>query len=161
MLSGRFLGRRVFVVLLLLFFSVLLFSCRKDAGCQWVISRTNACAPFNFARVYLPSNDLLQGMDVEFTRSCSGVRMFINLYLCPLEGEKAELTYKIDGKEYKTLAFVLEGGQRLSLTCEDQEKIIQSLFQGLSVHISVGMYQLEIPAINFSEMYEKMIDIPM
>lgn len=87
--------------------------------------------------------------------------MHINVHsLCivPLKDDpgKALVMITIDGEEYKEPAFWLQGGQRLLLTDETSQKIIEALICNKTVEIKVGRFKNTLIPDNFEQAYNQL-----
>lgn len=156
--ATKILKKRRRVVFILLLF---LFSCRTSYPC-WEIEPYQDFGSFYTAKVFLSSQSDADGVEVEVVRSPSGLRVYLNLKFCPvcpdnLENQTISVSYQIDEEYFSSNAYIFEGGQRLLLSEEAQNRIITALLLGVTVHIDVASYSTDIVSLNFPALYHKIM----
>lgn len=88
-------------------------------------------------------------MEVEFVRTASGLRSYLNVHSLKFAEEtahakKTEIVLISDGTERHYLADRLEGGQRLLLPPEAQEFLLDQLAENHSVRVVSGRFDVEV-----------------
>lgn len=148
--------------LTILSFFLPLCSCTTAPSRQWELEK--ACTPYasyDSARLFLPVDDQYRGLELVLVHGSQGASMYLNacnsmLPCDPCEGADFDMT-PVDlviADQYVTLmAHRLKGGQRLLLPTEAVNLIVESLFAGCPVFLTVGCYQTEITPCNFPELY--------
>lgn len=135
-----------------------LTSC-STTPCQWNCENIDAHHPcFKCSRMILNSTSEPRGLQLEITRTSSGIRTYIStLSLSFPKGPKVQISLEVDNKTTHFFAERLEGGQKLLLTPTDAEMIIQNLLQGKTTTLSVGRYSSEIVPTGFQRAYRELI----
>lgn len=78
----------------------------------------------------------------------------------PLNQEQrlAEVEIEIDGVEEVYQGKLLSGNQRVLLSKQATDRIIQGLLSGHPVTVATGIHQTEIPVKGFKEAYQKFLN---
>ena len=117
---------------------------------------------WNSGRIYLcPSNEY-SGLEVEFMRTFSGVRMYINVFglEIPPNGDDlstSQVYVSFKDYSYTFTAQRFTGGQRLLVPEETMEEIIECLTRGQPVFLRVGRYEGDIYPEQFSEIFTRLM----
>jgi hypothetical protein len=144
-----------------LFFCLLFSSCTSPFP-QWEYEETATCQPcYRSGRVSLPPKDPLGGLEVEFVRTPSVLRAYLNIYAIQVTSDpqhpgKAEVKLVIEDLSENVYADILQGGQRLLLPADATEKIVNALLQDKSIDLSVGRYHSTVDPHNFVGLYNKL-----
>lgn len=137
------------------------FSCSHDDP-TWSYDQVIAgSCEYDSGKLWLRPENTFRGLELELTRSLSGVRMYVNVFSLPFTKESQDSTtlqLKVSTEEesYLVDAYCLEGGQKLLLLPEGAEMIINSLFRSETVAIAVGRYESEISSNGFAEAYQRL-----
>lgn len=123
---------------------------------------------FNSGRLYLaPENDYSH-LELEIDRSTSGVRMYVNvLFLCappcPDDTSRAIIEVYFEGEKEPKFIYChrLKGGQRLLLTNEDADMLIEALLAERSFAIKIGHYQFKAVPDGFAILYDNLLSLPI
>ncbi len=145
---ANYLGKMTPFVILLIFFQ----SCAFGAHSPWRLEVTETwCADYRSARVFIPQKT----MGIECVKGPSGMRMYLNLMICPVADEgKASFTYMINSAKYQGEAYVMEGGQRLLICEQDRVILTEALLNGDKVRVMIGMYDDLFEAANFPPLFD-------
>lgn len=133
-------------------------ACSSDCSLwQHDIVRTK-CSKYDSDRIILRPNNIFRGLELELARTCSGDRMYVNVFSLSLPRDpdhpsKTKITIITEDEEYHVLADRLEGGQRLLLPGTTADFIIQKLLEDQAICISIGRYRSEIYPNDFREAY--------
>nr|NGX57817.1 hypothetical protein [Chlamydiota bacterium] len=125
----------------------------------WILETTQTyCSAYRSARMSL----LAKNMGIEIIRDQCGVRMYLNLMICPIQPDDPcdqlfTFTYCVGTAKYQGTAYVLEGGQRLWLENHTAIEMMNALYSGSSIQISMGMYQEVFESGNYPELYDWLI----
>lgn len=130
-----------------LFFA--LVSCTSKQT-TWEVSetRTRHTAHQAFKLSHKPDN-IFRGMELEFVRTASGLRSYLNVHSLKFAEDiahtkKTEIVLISNGNERHYLADRLEGGQRLLLTPEAQDFLLNQLAENHSVRVVSGRFDVEV-----------------
>ncbi len=147
---------------------VALFLLLTSCTCpNWTLDKTITFNPcYNSGRLYFYADCCGKDLELELDRGASGLRMYINVFsleIAPviLDPPQAELVITIEESEYKYLADILQGGQRLLLTDEARDLIIDTLQSNQIVILKAGRYKAAIQPENFSSLYYNLLSIPI
>lgn len=157
MFSAEYRRRRVLRILLLLFFFP---SCSPP--CAWEFHHAKGVAPcFYSEQILFRRQSNLDVIEIEILSDHHGMRMYLNLFLCPLQngsGEQVAIKYGVtDSIEKESHAYLLEGGQRLLVSEKAACEIISFLLEGQTIFLEVGAYRMTLPPSNFPFVWEKLI----
>ena len=143
--------------------------CLLAASCQsnpsnWEVSETNSSHLYYQAyRVSQKPDNLFRGMELEFVRTSSGTRAYLNVFslkFSPYRSDesKSKVVIRVDQDEQTFLAHRLKGGQRLLLPENAQHLLIQSLSENKPLVIIAGRFDVVIRPGDFSKKHcQKMI----
>lgn len=99
-------------------------------------------------------------MKAEFAFDCDEPRMYLNLFLCPVESESEDQTilvhYRFNETEYEAEAYVMRGGQRLLMPSEACCRITDALCNGFNIDIAVADYCTKLEPMNFQLLMESL-----
>lgn len=102
---------------------------------------------------------------MEIVRSPSGLRMYLNILFLkalPCSEDFTRTKVTIDFTEEETFYIypqILEGGQRLLISQEDSDYLIQALVEDRSFTIKIGRYQTTIVPAAFSKVYKELMNL--
>lgn len=143
-----------------LILSFFLFSCRTCIP-EWQTTTILSANPdYNSSRLFYPALNPFNGLEVEIIHTLSGMRMYLNALSLsfPMEEEHPELvTVNIELSEnvsFSVLAERLGGGQRLLLSDEAAQKVVNTLLNGEPVFFSVGHYSTQVSPYHFHKEYQ-------
>lgn len=128
---------------------------------EWLYDEVcTSCPYYNSKRIILRSETNLQGLELEFIRTFSGQRAYINIFSLALPRDindplKTQICISFGDNKYNFYADRLEGGQRLLLSKEAEELIISQLLECKPMTISTGRYRSVIIPRKFPEAYKK------
>lgn len=148
-------GRKALWVFLPLFLS----SC-QSSSCPWEFHYTKGCDPsFYSKQIMFTRQSNVDVVELEILESDEGLRMFMNLHVCPVNPDSdglIELTCKIGERTQICNTSVLEGGQRLLLDEVLASDIITALNDGQNVILEVDLYRICLSSSNFPRLWKKM-----
>lgn len=144
----------------------LLSGCSKPCP-KWQFETANSSEPvFCVGTLSLKPENIFREVGIEIScHSTMGPKVYLNLYGCPIptlqaNNHLARVILKIDTSDDLIAdAFVFKGNQRLLLSDEASEKLIQALLSKQSVTISLGNYSSEVTPIGFEKNYCKLLKI--
>lgn len=154
------LGRLVLCIILPLFFS----SCCIPED-SWEFHHVHGICPlYDSAQVLFARGSVADAVEIELLKGSSGKRMYVNLHFCPIDDADLDIEERTilikygwgEKEENESWAYVMGGGQRLLLSEDTTEAIIEALLQGEIVNLTVGLYRAAIPASNFSIVYSRL-----
>lgn len=128
---------------------------------EWFYQEVRAESPcVHSKRILLLPENPYRGIGLQFVRTCSGERAYLDIYsLCfPKDMEEPDSTLvriSSDAGSYEFRADRLEGGQRLLLPGDAESFLIEQLLNCRTLTISAGRYQDEITPRAFREAYRK------
>lgn len=128
---------------------LLMTSCSNKKA-LWEISETKTRHTSHQAfRISQKPNNIFRGIEVEFVRTSSGLRTYLNVHTLAFtenrfNHKKTEIVFISGGDEKSFLADRLEGGQRLLLPMEAQEFLLEKLSKNQSVKVISGRFDVDI-----------------
>jgi hypothetical protein len=131
----------------------------------WTNGNPNAC--FSSGRMTLASDNTTSQMELEISRTASGTRMYLNIFLlavAPLSEDPNKATFELIIEGQAPLRFYpyrLEGGQRLLLPQEVSDYIIELLLSNQCFTIKLGRNQLMVIPQQFEKNYQKLMALPI
>ncbi len=147
---------RLWAVCIVLFLS----SCASKS--HWKLSHMHSGnTQFNSSRLCYIASDPLNSIDLELLSTHTALSLFLNVHSHPIAPYKentkqAYLVLKIAEISIPYIVFRHEGGHRLLLPIELQEKIIHALLHNQTVYIETSGYLAKFEPQDFSEKYRKM-----
>lgn len=132
-----------------LFFFLCLTSCSSNKP-LWEVSETKTRHTSHQAfRVSQKPDNIFRGMEIEFVRTSSGLRSYLNVHSLKFtehrfNHKKTEIVVISEDDEKKFLADRLEGGQRLLLSADAQDFLLNQLSKNQTVKIVSGRFDVEI-----------------
>lgn len=158
------LRQRVIPALCIIF----LFGCSTPACRQWEIQEILTKVPsYNAGRLILIPDTDYSHLELELFRNRSGIRFYVNLLImqappCMEDPTRTQVKIIFEDKEPSTIyPYLLEGGQRLMLTGDDADFLIQSLLEEKSFTLKIGRSQITVIPDNFSIVYETLLSLPI
>lgn len=150
-----YLSLHSFTTLTALSILVITFSCASPR--QWIIQETVTCSPeYSSKRLLLAPSDKCNGIQVELIKDCYEVRTTLNCFSLPLTPKwdtSIEVIFDY-GDHFETfIGYVLEGGQRIVLSAEGTNQLIENLSSGQPFSIFVGRYKTDLTPYKFVELY--------
>lgn len=139
------------------FFLLLIASCTPSCR-QWQLETACAACPNTpIAKLYLPPEASYCGLEIEFARCGSDVRMYINVFSVPFpcEVSSVEIKVSIDDVSFTSDVEVLEGGQRLLVPIDTTNQIIEALANCQTVSIRAGRYSSTLLSCNFADLFKQ------
>lgn len=134
---------------------LLAVSCQSSSS--WEVSETKSQHLSHQAcRISRKPDNLFRGMGLEFVRTSSGTRAYLNVYSMEFsphlsDKSKTEVLICIDQEEHTFMAHRMEGGQRLLLTDDARLLLTKALSDKKSIVIRSGRFIVEIIADDFSK----------
>lgn len=105
-------------------------------------------------RLCLAPKNSFKNLEIALQKENEGTRAIINVYAIPLKPEsdgKTKVTLTLDGTSTSYTATVLEGGQRIVLPSDAEQKLINALFQKKPLVLATGRYSTEVNYEGFEE----------
>lgn len=162
--ASFFAIQRAFLALCL----ITLIGCSTPACRQWEMDDILTKIPcFNGGRVILSPDSDYSYLELEITRSSSGIRFYLNLLALeapPWKEDPARtcITIAFEGQEpWTAYPYLLAGGQRLLLPGNIADVLIQALLDEHPFMIQIGRYQISVIPDNFSKVYKRLLDLPI
>jgi hypothetical protein len=144
-------------------FITFLTGCHSPGCREWIFLNAKTANPcFNSGKLILEPENSYSHLEMEMTRNHSGIRMYLNILLmqavpCP-DNMKATLVEIILPNETLTIyADLLAGGQRLLIPEQIAGILIETLLDGQSFTVKVGLKKVVIIPNNFEESYFKLL----
>jgi len=97
-------------------------------------------------------------LQIELLRDACGVHMFVNSFSVPLpcckeRSDRVDLYVSAGGRERRFRPDRLKGGQRLRLSDEARDFILEALKSGECVELRAGRYRSSISPVGFYSAY--------
>lgn len=145
-----------------------LFSCAPTPCREWILVNTITKRPcFNSGRLFLEPDSKSHHIELEISRSASGIHMYLNLLLFPApplpeDSSKTCAELIVDGQEPLIFyPYRLSGEQRLLVPDEIAQKIIDLLSENHAILIKVGRDEIQVVSENFDMCYQNLLIISM
>jgi len=101
--------------------------------------------------------DPLRGIELEFIQTANATKAYLNLHSFHKTDRKDLLvTFEAGGQARSSSAYVLAGGQRVLLSEEIAEWLMQTLKEGHSVHVQLPGYRQVVDAAGFAHKLKRM-----
>ena len=104
--------------------------------------------------------DKTNAIDLEFLAVKNQLFTYLQVHAHPLKDKEVSVTLIVAGEKTFFAAYPHQGGQRLSITKEFQEKIISLLKANQRFSLEVCGYQTEIHPQKFLELFKKLEEGP-
>jgi len=114
-----------------------------------------------YAKAVLPALNTFNGLQGELLLIGTKLQLYLNAlslqipYL-PNDEMHAGVTIAIEDQEYYFIADRFEGGQKVLLSDDALQIIINALLEGYFIDISIGRYETTLSPDNFACVYYKM-----
>jgi hypothetical protein len=141
------------------------------AGCaktdNWAVDRIQAGdKQFDSAKLSFPTQDIVNGVDLELLCIQGKIRSYLQVHsqtIPPYQGDpKAALVLLQVGDEtFAGIAFRHEGGQRVRLSENLQDRIISALKENKSVTIRLEGYKTVVSSQEFGKHFEEIQNSPI
>lgn len=141
------------------------------AGCaktdNWAVDRIQAGdKQFDSAKLSFPTQDIVNGVDLELLCIQGKIRSYLQVHsqtIPPYQGDpKAALVLLQVGDEtFAGIAFRHEGGQRVRLSENLQDRIISALKENKSVTIRLEGYKAVVSSQEFGKHFEEIQNFPI
>ena len=107
------------------------------------------------------ASDPVNGIDLEFIQTQGRIKTFLNVHStpippCPHQLKAALVTFIVEGESFESEGYRMEGGQRILLSENDSERLLEALKKKQKVEISLKGYHTTIHGNGFSEQFEKL-----
>jgi hypothetical protein len=147
----------------------LLFSgCSTPSENKWGITEIITPNPsFNGGKLFLDPDSDSSNLELEIERNSAGFRFYINLLYLQASPWKEDptrtsLTIQFDDQEpWIVYPYLLDGGQRLLLSGDLADVLIQALLDGFSFTIQIGRSQIDVIPTEFAKKYQRLLEIPI
>lgn len=122
---------------------------------------------FNGGRILLGPDSDYSNLEVELVRTSSGIRFYIDLLLLqapPWKEDPTRTTVTIQFEEQEPWIihpYLFKGGQRLLISGNEADLIVQALLDGFSFNIQIGRSQISVVPNQFIECYKRLLDMPI
>ena len=151
------LGR---VLPFLVFF--IICSCSPLSSKSWTFQQLDTGYPrYNGGRIFFQNHDALSGVELTIMRGSYGYKAYLDVFTRLLPASSNELLPVLIKKETKKVYFegvIMQGRQRLSLSSECTDYILQTLEEGnpLTISLPNTPFVLNLRVANFSKVYKKL-----
>lgn len=145
--------------------SSLLASCRSSS--PWNLDRVESGnAAFNSTKLIFPASDAIYGIDIEFLHTSKDLYVYLNVHSTPVpplkdDPKHAHVVLTVGSEKHHFVALRREGGQRLLLSKETVNLLIESLQKDLPIEIRVSGYSTQLTTADFSKKFQKMQQAPL
>ncbi len=145
-----------------------LFGCSSPKSRQWEIQEIITQSPcFNAVKLILGPDSNYSYLELELTRTLSGIRFYINLLFLealPLKEDCTRTSIVIqfeDQNSWTIYPYLLQGGQRLLLPTDIANQLIDALLDERMFTIQVGRNVIEVTPNHFKEHYTRLLNLPI
>ena len=151
------LGR---VLPFLVFF--IICSCSPLSSKSWTFQQLDTGYPrFNGGRIFYQNHDALSGMELTIMRGNYGYKAYLDVFTRLLPEDSSGVLPVLIKQENQKLYFeavIMQGRQRLSLSNECTEYILQALSEGhpLTLSLPNTPFVHTLRVANFSKVYKKL-----
>ena len=128
---------------------------------DWSVSYlTSSNTEFSSARLFFPTKDWVNGIDVEFVQTSDGLHAYLQVHSHPIppyldNPKEALVNLQTENNSCCGAAIRREGGQKILLSPILQDFLLSSLKEGKSVTMELVGYETVILADGFNEhLYE-------
>jgi len=134
----------------------------QPASNSWEVKETKSQHRSHQAiRLAKKPDNPFRGMELEFVRTASGRRAYLNVYSLAfpsmgVDGKQTEVLIKSGEIEHRFLASRLEGGQRLLLPEDAKNLLIEQLTNHQKVVIISGRFDVEVSPGEFPSLKNKL-----
>jgi len=147
-------------ILMTLSLAGFIFSCSTPQR-EWEICQISTPTPdFNGTSYFLCSGNELNPLELEVTRTLSGVRFYINLLAygavgLPEDPSRTRVSIDVDEEAtWEVYPSILEGGQRLLFPFEVSDIIIGWINEGRTVTFKVGRFSISSTTQHFPTLFD-------
>lgn len=139
------------------FITALCFGCSRSDS--WKVSHIQSgSTQFSSSRLSYHTKDLVNGIDAEFLAVEDTCHLYLHVHSHPVrpykgDVKKALVQVKTSDETKSFIAYRHEGGQRLLLSDEAREYIVNALYAGEHVTISTSGYSSTLTAESFGKKY--------
>lgn len=143
---------------------LILASCQSDS--PWRVSHVEGSRPkFASVRLSYATKDIVNGVGVEIVCTQGALRTYVDVYsqqIPPYQENENQAKVSLITAETttETTAHRHEGGQRLTLTQDVQQLLIEALLQGKPVTLQLEGYATTLDPERFKEAYDKLQTSP-
>lgn len=105
-------------------------------------------------RLCLAPQNIFQNLEIVLQKEEERIKPVINAYGIPLKCEsdgRTKVTLIVDGSANDYSAFLLQGGQRILLPDDAEQKLLEALYQKKSLTLIAGRYSTEVHYEGFEE----------
>ncbi len=151
--------------LLAIFSFFICAGCSSPVPRQWELYEISSTCPSFYAGKLVLKPDSDSRIEIEVSRNRFGTEVYLNLLFskaipCNDNPHQTEVYFTIEGQETrKIFPFILEGSQRLVLSKEDGEYLIQTLLEGNFSTIQIGRTITSLTPLSFDSLYEQLLTI--
>lgn len=148
---------------------IALIGCSTPSCRQWEIQEivTKYASSFNSGRLILSPDSDYSHLELELVRNSSGIRFYVNLLFLQAppwveDPTRTTLTVQFENQEpWIVHPYLLEGGQRLLLTGDVADVLVQALIDEISFVIQIGRSQISVIPSHFAKTYKHLLDLPI
>lgn len=144
---------------------VLMASCAKSTSWKADHIHTGDTA-YNSTKLFYPTRDRVNGADVEILFVEDHITSYLQVHsqmIPPYQGNPKEalVSFKVGDVVFSGVAQRHEGGQRVRLTPDLQEQLLQALQAKKSVQLQLEGYQTLITAEEFPKLFQESQKTPI
>jgi len=142
----------------------LLIGCNKPD--PWQVSHIQTkLTPFRSSRLVYNSEDKVNGIDIEFIADSSENHVYLKVHshpFKPYQGKKKQALVTISDEALVNQFICIrhQGGQKITLTEEARDFMIERLMLGNKVYISCSGYSVDVSSENFESKFASFLSPP-
>jgi hypothetical protein len=113
-------------------------------------------------KLYLTPQNTFQNLEIVLHKEGEEERSVINVYGIPLKPEsdgRTKVALTLDGTSTYYSAHLLEGGQRVLLPSDANQKLLEALYQKKPFDLAVGRYSTSVHYEGFEEPFSEFQNI--
>lgn len=135
---------------------LILSSCSKQCE-KWQFEEViSSCPSFSSKKLSLSPQSPCLGLEIELIYSQNVLKAYVNAFSLPFAPNPI-FTLTINDEVIEATAYSFEGGQRLLLPQEVVPRLLDALWNGIPVTLTVGRYSSVIIPDNFRDLYPELI----
>lgn len=143
-------------------------SCNPSPEREWILVNTITKRPcYNSSRLFLEPDSKAHHIELEISRSRSGINMYLNLMLFPApplpdDPSRTSAEFIVEGEEPIIFyPYRLSGDQRLLIPDDMTQQMIALLTSEKSFVIKMGRDEIQVVPDNFQISYDNLLTIPI
>lgn len=109
-------------------------------------------------KLYLTPQNTFQNLEIVLQKDGEESKAMINVYGIPLKAERdgrTKLVLTLDGTSTCYSAYLLEGGQRIVLPNDAEQKLLEALYQKKPLELAAGRYSTKVCYEGFEEPFSE------